>query len=109
MGDLETTQEMRIGSFAKRVFVVNDVDVDVCFCHVFCYPECWDPEAICLGRRDEIASSILLVVDFGGWYRLDTKSSDDASSNMIRYTKVSLSKDVIVPYTHPYVAAFREP
>ncbi|GER27473.1 exostosin family protein [Striga asiatica] len=51
--------------------------------------------------KDEIAPAILLVVDFGGWYRLDSKASNDSSSNsMIHHTQVSLLKDVIVPYTH---------
>ncbi|XP_030468062.1 probable arabinosyltransferase ARAD1 [Syzygium oleosum] len=50
--------------------------------------------------RDEIAPAILLVVDFGGWYRLDSKSSDGSSSDMVHHTQVSLLKDVIVPYTH---------
>lgn len=50
--------------------------------------------------RDEIAPAILLVVDFGGWYRLDSKSSNGNSSERIRHTQVSLLKDVIVPYTH---------
>ncbi|EXB57368.1 putative glycosyltransferase [Morus notabilis] len=51
--------------------------------------------------REEIAPAILLVVDFGGWYRLDSKSSGGGnSSDMIQHTQVSLLKDVIVPYTH---------
>ncbi|KAB2092982.1 hypothetical protein ES319_A02G066800v1 [Gossypium barbadense] len=50
--------------------------------------------------REEIAPAVLLVVDFGGWYRLDTKSSGGTSSDTIRHTQVSLLKDVIVPYTH---------
>ncbi|XP_031247186.1 probable arabinosyltransferase ARAD1 [Pistacia vera] len=50
--------------------------------------------------RAEIAPAILLVVDFGGWYRLDSKSSNGSSSEMIQHTQVSLLKDVIVPYTH---------
>ncbi|MBA0797836.1 hypothetical protein Gohar_008495 [Gossypium harknessii] len=50
--------------------------------------------------REEIAPAVLLVVDFGGWYRLDTKSSGGISSDTIRHTQVSLLKDVIVPYTH---------
>ncbi|GJN26081.1 hypothetical protein PR202_gb13983 [Eleusine coracana subsp. coracana] len=49
--------------------------------------------------RAEIAPAILLVVDFGGWFRLDSKSSRN-SSHMIQHTQVSLLKDVIVPYTH---------
>ncbi|CAM8970589.1 unnamed protein product [Rhodiola kirilowii] len=52
--------------------------------------------------RAEIAPAILLVVDFGGWYRLDSKASggNGTSSDMIQHTQVSLLKDVIVPYTH---------
>ncbi|OAY23677.1 probable arabinosyltransferase ARAD1 [Manihot esculenta] len=50
--------------------------------------------------RSEIAPAILLVVDFGGWYRLDSKSSNGNSSDRIQHTQVSLLKDVIVPYTH---------
>ncbi|KAL9665898.1 hypothetical protein QQ045_000219 [Rhodiola kirilowii] len=52
--------------------------------------------------RAEIAPAILLVVDFGGWYRLDSKASggNSTSSDMIQHTQVSLLKDVIVPYTH---------
>ncbi|KAL3638763.1 hypothetical protein CASFOL_016670 [Castilleja foliolosa] len=51
--------------------------------------------------KDEIAPAILLVVDFGGWYRLDSKTSNDSSSDStIHHTQVSLLKDVIVPYTY---------
>lgn len=50
--------------------------------------------------RAEIAPAILLVVDFGGWYRLDSKSSNGSSPDRIQHTQVSLLKDVIVPYTH---------
>lgn len=50
--------------------------------------------------RDEIAPAILLVVDFGGWYRIDSKSSNESSSGVIHHTQVSLLKDIIVPYTH---------
>ncbi|KAK6258017.1 hypothetical protein QUC31_001476 [Theobroma cacao] len=50
--------------------------------------------------RVETAPAILLVVDFGGWFRLDTKSFNGNSSDMIHHTQVSLLKDVIVPYTH---------
>ncbi|XP_023751795.1 probable arabinosyltransferase ARAD1 [Lactuca sativa] len=51
--------------------------------------------------REEIASSILLVVDFGGWYRVDSKAANgNTSDHMIQHTQVSLLKDVIVPYTH---------
>ncbi|ONK60905.1 uncharacterized protein A4U43_C08F23920 [Asparagus officinalis] len=50
--------------------------------------------------RKEIAPAVLLVVDFGGWYKLDSKASDGNSSHMIQHTQVSLLKDVIVPYAH---------
>lgn len=50
--------------------------------------------------RAEIAPAILLVVDFGGWYQLDSKSSNGSSPDMIQHTQVSILKDVIVPYTH---------
>jgi hypothetical protein len=50
--------------------------------------------------RAEIAPAILLVVDFGGWYKLDSKYAGSNSSHMIQHTQVSLLKDVIVPYTH---------
>ncbi|KAL3845591.1 hypothetical protein ACJIZ3_002994 [Penstemon smallii] len=51
--------------------------------------------------KEEIAPAVLLVVDFGGWYSLDTKTSNGSSSDsIIHHTHVSLLKDVIVPYTH---------
>lgn len=50
--------------------------------------------------RAEIASAVLLVVDFGGWYREDSKASSDDSMGMIQHTQVSLLKDIIIPYTH---------
>nr|GEZ68026.1 probable arabinosyltransferase ARAD2 [Tanacetum cinerariifolium] len=50
--------------------------------------------------RDEIAPSILLIVDFGGWYRVDSKASNGSSSDMIQHMQVSVLKDVIVPYTY---------
>ncbi|OIW06571.1 hypothetical protein TanjilG_03965 [Lupinus angustifolius] len=51
--------------------------------------------------KDEIAPAVLLVVDFGGWYRQDSKSSNCSSPEMmIQHTQVSVLKDVIVPYTH---------
>lgn len=51
--------------------------------------------------RAEISPAVLLVVDFGGWYRLDSKASNSSSSSdMIQHTQVSLLKDVIVPYTY---------
>lgn len=50
--------------------------------------------------KAEVAPAILLVVDFGGWYKLDSKASNGSSSDMIHHTQVSLLKDVIVPYTH---------
>ncbi|KAL8134111.1 hypothetical protein AgCh_009252 [Apium graveolens] len=50
--------------------------------------------------KAEIAPCILLVVDFGGWYKLDLKASNGSSPDMVQHTQVSLLKDVIVPYTH---------
>lgn len=50
--------------------------------------------------RAEIAPAILLVVDFGGWYRIDSRSSNGSSTETIQHTQVSILKDVIVPYTH---------
>ncbi|MCD7470265.1 hypothetical protein HAX54_009989 [Datura stramonium] len=50
--------------------------------------------------KAEVAPAILLVVDFGGWYKLDSKAFNESSSDMIHHTQVSLLKDVIVPYTH---------
>ncbi|PRQ24455.1 putative xylogalacturonan beta-1,3-xylosyltransferase [Rosa chinensis] len=50
--------------------------------------------------RAELAPAVLLVVDFGGWYRLESKLSNDNSSDVIQQTQVSILKDVIVPYTH---------
>lgn len=50
--------------------------------------------------KAEIAPAVLLVVDFGGWFRLDAKSSNGSSPDMIQHTQVSVLKDVIVPYTH---------
>lgn len=148
MGDLETPQNLRTNSFAKRVFDANEADVVfvpffatlsaemelakakqknmfrkkgdgnedykrqkevIDFVinsdpwkrsggrdHVFVLT---DPVAM-WHVRSQIAPAILLVVDFGGWYRLDSKSSNGNSSEMIQHTQVSLLKDVIVPYTH---------
>lgn len=51
--------------------------------------------------RKHIAPAILLVVDFGGWYKIDSKSSKGRNSTLkIEHTQVSLIKDVIIPYTH---------
>lgn len=50
--------------------------------------------------KDEIAPAILLVVDFGGWYRLDSRGSNSFESGVVPHTQVSVIKDVIVPYTH---------
>ncbi|KAJ7564281.1 hypothetical protein O6H91_02G011100 [Diphasiastrum complanatum] len=52
--------------------------------------------------RKEIASSMFLVVDFGGWYMEDAMkiSKDGGTVDVIEHTQVSLTKDVIVPYTH---------
>ncbi|XWS15351.1 hypothetical protein CRYUN_Cryun35bG0089100 [Craigia yunnanensis] len=145
MGDLETPEEMRTGSFAKRVFDANEADV--VFVPFFATlsaemelgsgsgafkkkagngdffrqkevldfvrnTDAWkrsggrdhvfvltDPVAM-WHFRAEIAPAVLLVVDFGGWYRLDRKSSNGNSSDMVHHTQVSLLKDVIVPYTH---------
>ncbi|CAM8947525.1 unnamed protein product [Rhodiola kirilowii] len=60
-----------------------------------------DPVAMWHVRAD-IAPAILLVVDFGGWYRLDSKASggNGTSTDMIHHTQVSLLNGVIVPYTH---------
>lgn len=59
-----------------------------------------DPVAMWL-VREEIALSILLVVDFGGWFRQDSKSSNGTRlPERIEHTQVSVIKDVIVPYTH---------
>ncbi|KAJ7973964.1 Exostosin family protein [Quillaja saponaria] len=145
LGDLMTPQELRTGSFARRVFNVDEADV--IFVPFFSTlsaemqlgvakgafrkkvgnedyqrqrevvdflksTEAWkrsggrdhvfaltDPIAM-WHVRDEIAPGVLLVVDFGGWYRLDSKSSNGSSSDMVQHTQVSLLKDVIVPYTH---------
>ncbi|CAE5959221.1 unnamed protein product [Arabidopsis arenosa] len=146
MGDLETSPEKRIGSFAKRVF--SESDADVVFVPFFATlsaemelgngkgsfrkkngnedyqrqrqvldfvknTEAWkrsngrdhvfvltDPVAM-WHVREEIALSILLVVDFGGWFRQDSKSSNGTSlPERIEHTQVSVIKDVIVPYTH---------
>ncbi|GAV89730.1 Exostosin domain-containing protein [Cephalotus follicularis] len=146
MGDLETPEEMRGGSYARRVGDWREADfVFVPFFaalsaemelgggkgmfrkkvagnedfrrqkevmdlvraseawkrssgrdHVFVLT---DPVAM-WHVRAEIAPAVLLTVDFGGWYRLDSKSSDGNSSHMIQHTQVSLLKDVIVPYMH---------
>ncbi|KAH9625941.1 hypothetical protein KSS87_020361 [Heliosperma pusillum] len=58
-----------------------------------------DPMAMWHVKR-EISPAILLVVDFGGWHRLDSRPSSGNSSERIEHTQVSLLKDVIVPYTH---------
>lgn len=145
MGDLMTPEKMRIGSFAKRVFDVEDADV--VFVPFFATlsaelqlgvkksvfrkkvgnedydrqrevvdfvrnTEAWkrsggrdhvfvltDPVAM-WHVKAEIAPAILLVVDFGGWYKLDSKASNGSLPDMVQHTQVSLLKDVIVPYTH---------
>ncbi|XP_010256252.1 PREDICTED: probable arabinosyltransferase ARAD1 [Nelumbo nucifera] len=145
LGDLMTPEELRTGSFAKRVFDVNEADV--VFVPFFATlsaemqlgmakgafrkkvgnedyerqkevvdlirgTDAWkrsggrdhvfvltDPVAM-WHVKAEIAPAVLLVVDFGGWYRLDLKASSDNTSDMIQHTQVSLLKDVIVPYTH---------
>ncbi|KAG2662953.1 hypothetical protein I3760_16G005200 [Carya illinoinensis] len=145
LGDLMTPDYLRTGSFAQRVYDVDEADVVfVPFFatlsaelqlgtakgafnkkvgnedyerqrevvdlvrktpawkrsggrdHVFVLT---DPVAM-WHVRAEIAPAILLVVDFGGWYRLDSKSSNGSSPDRIQHTQVSLLKDVIVPYTH---------
>ncbi|KAF3793857.1 putative arabinosyltransferase [Nymphaea thermarum] len=144
LGDLMTPEDLRVSSFARRVF--NAEDADVIFVpffatlsaemqlgkakgkfrqkngnedyerqrkvvdmvretpswkksggrdHVFVLT---DPVAM-WHVRAEIAPAVLLVVDFGGWYRVDAKSSMN-TSEVIHHTQVSLLKDVIVPYTH---------
>ncbi|KAL6318376.1 hypothetical protein AAG906_040530 [Vitis piasezkii] len=103
MGDLMTPEKLRYGSFAKRAEAGDGV------CqgteawkrsggrdHVFVLT---DPVAM-WHVKAEIAPVILLVVDFLGWYKLDSKESNNSLSEMIQYTQVSLLKDVIVPYTH---------
>lgn len=50
--------------------------------------------------RAEIASAVLLVVDFGGWYMEDSNAHDAEGGAMIQHTQISLLKDVILPYTH---------
>ncbi|GAA0159431.1 glycosyltransferase [Lithospermum erythrorhizon] len=146
MADLMTPERLKIESFSKRVFSVEEADV--IFVPFFATvsaelqlilnkgvfrkkvkenedyarqrmvvdlvkkSEAWlrsggrdhvfvltDPVAM-YHVRDEIAPAILLVVDFGGWYRIDSKASNESSSGAIHHTQVSLLKDVIVPYTH---------
>jgi hypothetical protein len=59
-----------------------------------------DPVAMWHVKTD-IAPAILLVVDFGGWYKLDSQSMKNGTvPERIQHTQVSLIKDVIVPYTH---------
>lgn len=59
-----------------------------------------DPVAMWHVKAD-IAPAILLVVDFGGWYKLDSQSMKNGTvPERIQHTQVSLIKDVIVPYTH---------
>lgn len=62
-----------------------------------------DPMAMLHFKR-EIAPAILLVVDFGAWFKLEPRSSYGHSPEMIQHTQVSLLKDVIVPYTHLFPA-----
>lgn len=55
--------------------------------------------------RAEIARSVLLVVDFGGWYMEDAKAGEKAKAcgeamDIVAHTDVSLTKDVVVPYAH---------
>ncbi|KAF3322512.1 putative arabinosyltransferase ARAD1 [Carex littledalei] len=59
-----------------------------------------DPVAMWHAKAD-IAPAMLLVVDFGGWYKLDSQSMKNGTvPERIQHTQVSLIKDVIVPYTH---------
>ncbi|KAK7270390.1 hypothetical protein RIF29_23488 [Crotalaria pallida] len=81
MGFVKNTEAWKRSGGRDHVFVLTD---PVAMWHV----------------KDEIAPAILLVVDFGGWYRQDSKSSNCTSSEMIQHTQVSVLKDVIVPYTH---------
>ncbi|KAI4320167.1 hypothetical protein MLD38_033673 [Melastoma candidum] len=81
MDFLKGTERWRQSGGRDHVFVLTD---PVAMWHV----------------RDEISQSVLLVVDFGGWYKQDSKSSDGSSVEKIQHTQVSLLKDVIVPYTH---------
>ncbi|XP_009764028.1 putative arabinosyltransferase ARAD2 [Nicotiana tabacum] len=145
LGDLMTPENLKFGSFAKRVFSAEEADV--IFVPFFAtlsaemqlivnkgvfrkkernedyerqrmaldfvkQTEAWkrsggrdhvfvitDPVAM-WHVKAEVASAVLLVVDFGGWYKLDSKASNESSSDMIHHTQVSLLKDVIVPYTH---------
>ncbi|CAN6928532.1 unnamed protein product [Brassica oleracea] len=80
---LKNTQAWKRSGGRDHVFVLTD---PVAMWHV----------------RHEIALSILLVVDFGGWFRLDSKSFNPSTSfpERIEHTQVSVIKDVIVPYTH---------
>ncbi|KAJ0235497.1 Exostosin domain-containing protein [Hirschfeldia incana] len=82
---LKNTQAWKRSGGRDHVFVLTD---PVAMWHV----------------REEIALSILLVVDFGGWFRQDSKSFNGTSTSSfperIQHTQVSVIKDVIVPYTH---------
>ncbi|KAG2304490.1 hypothetical protein Bca4012_063546 [Brassica carinata] len=82
---LKNTQAWKRSGGRDHVFVLTD---PVAMWHV----------------REEIALSILLVVDFGGWFRQDSKSFNGTSTfsfpERIQHTQVSVIKDVIVPYTH---------
>ncbi|KAG5224694.1 arabinosyltransferase ARAD [Salix suchowensis] len=128
-GDLMTPEKLKFQSFAKRVFDFNEADVVFVPFFATLSAEMELAKGKGSFRRKEgnedyrrqkqvvdivrnsdawkrsggkIMSfpAILLVVDFGGWYRLDSKSSNGSSPDMIQHTQVSLLKDVIVPYTH---------
>ncbi|KAL0351406.1 UNVERIFIED_CONTAM: hypothetical protein Scaly_1529300 [Sesamum calycinum] len=105
LGDLSTPEELKGESFAERVLDYRDADVIFVPFFATLSAELQlvvnkDPVAM-WHIKDEIAPAVLLVVDFGGWYRLDSKTSNDSSSDlMIHHTQVSLLKDVIVPYTY---------
>ncbi|KAG5544606.1 hypothetical protein RHGRI_017141 [Rhododendron griersonianum] len=43
--------------------------------------------------RAEISPAVLLVVDFGGWYRLDSKASSSNSSDMIQHTQGGMVRE----------------
>ncbi|KAG2314767.1 hypothetical protein Bca52824_017889 [Brassica carinata] len=65
--------------------------------HVFALPYPVAMWHVC----EEIALSILLAVDFGGWFRQDSKSFNGSRlPERIEHTQVSVINDVIVPYSH---------
>ncbi|GKC62231.1 hypothetical protein Tco_1089829, partial [Tanacetum coccineum] len=67
--------------------VVEDIKVDVAMVDPGVAVVIKNPDELSLADpvamshvRDEIAPSILLVVDFGGWYRVDSKASNGRAS-----------------------------